>query len=206
MVSVRKLDGHLHLPSNSRLIADGATAGSPAVFLDRDGVLIKDVDHLQDPSQIRVLSGVAESLRALEMNFSLIVVTNQSVVSRGMLTERGLLDIHTELVQQLYQEDARLDAIYYCPHLPDGMLPAHNKLCDCRKPRPGMLLLAAKRWGIDMARSYIVGDRNSDMQAGQAASVKGIIVESEFAVSSDYDRPAADLAHATQIILNENDI
>ena len=206
MVSVRKLDGHLHLPSNSRLIADGATAGSPAVFLDRDGVLVEDVDHLQDPSQIRVLSGVAESLKALEVNFSLIVVTNQSVVSRGMLTERGLLDIHTEMVQQLDQEDARLDAIYYCPHLPDGMLPAHSKLCDCRKPRPGMLLLAAKRWGIDMARSYIVGDRNSDMQAGQAASVKGIIVESEFAVSSDYDRPAADLAHATQIILNENDI
>ena len=206
MVSVRKLDGHLHLPSNSRLIADGATAGSPAVFLDRDGVLIEDVDHLQDPSQIRVLSGVAESLKALEVNFSLIVVTNQSVVSRGMLTERGLLDIHTELVQRLEREDARLDAIYYCPHLPGGMLPAHNELCDCRKPRPGMLLQAAKRWGIDMARSYIVGDRNSDMQAGQAASVKGIIVESEFAVSSDYDRPAADLAHATQIILNENDI
>lgn len=185
---------------------DGAATGRPAVFLDRDGVLIEDVNHLQDPSQIRVLPGVAESLKTLEENFSLIVVTNQSVVSRGMLSERGLLDIHTELVRRLDREDARLDAIYYCPHLPDEMLPAHSEPCECRKPRPGMLLQAMERWGIDMARSYIVGDRDSDIQAGQAASVEGILVDSEFAAASDQAKVAAGLAQGTQIILNKTGI
>ena len=195
------MDGHLHFPSNSRLDSDGAATGRPAVFLDRDGVLIEDVNHLQQPSQIRVLPGVPKSLRALAEDFFLIVVSNQSVVSRGLLSEQGLLDIHSELVQRLNSENARLDAVFYCPHLPDDLLPANSELCNCRKPRPGMLQQAGKRWEIDMARSYIVGDRNSDIQAGKAASVEGILVDSRFATATSQVKSAADLAQATQIIL-----
>ena len=176
------------------------------MFLDRDGTLIRDVNYLTSVDQIEILPGVVEGIKLLRNDYLLLVVTNQSVVSRGMLSEQGLLEIHADLSNRLEREGASVDALYYCPHLPDDLVPANNQVCDCRKPRPGMLLNAARRWGLDMTQSYIVGDRNSDILAGKAASVKGILVKSEFAQTSDQIQAVAGLPEATQTILNEASI
>lgn len=151
-----------------------------AVFLDRDGVLIEDNGILTDATQIRLLEGVTPSLwRFREAGFLLIVVTNQSVVARGLLTEADLDAIHAELQRVLQASGGpALDAIYFCPHHPEATLPDYRVTCDCRKPRPGLLLRAAKDLGIDLGASFMLGDRMTDVAAGSRAGCRTVLVES----------------------------
>lgn len=164
---------NLHLPASSRL-AD-QTTGSPhpegrsAVFLDRDGVLVRDVHFLREIGGLEVLASVPEALCLLQGRFYLIVITNQSGVARGIFTEETLLSIHSELTQRLLAAEALIDALYYCPHLADAPVKRYAAECDCRKPKPGMILRAQQDWGIDPSRSYMVGDTPRDTQAGHAA-------------------------------------
>lgn len=150
------------------------------VFLDRDGVLVEDRGLLVEPGDFRILAGVPQALRRLhEAGFVLVAVSNQAVVARGLISEAGLEVLHGHLGQLLRQQGAPLlDGFYSCPHHPAATLPAYRTDCACRKPRPGLLLRAAQELGLDLAGSYMVGDRPSDLQAGHRAGCRSIWVQS----------------------------
>lgn len=150
-----------------------------AVFLDRDGVLVEDRGLLVDPGELRVLDGVPRALKRLkDAGFRLVVVSNQSVVARGMITPEGLEAVHDQLRRLLADAGAPpLDAVYFCPHHPNADLPAYRAACDCRKPRPGALLRAAEEHHLDLAASFMVGDRITDVAAGAAAGCRTVLLE-----------------------------
>ena len=167
-------DDNLHLP----VYQDGGglrlPLGAPAVFLDRDGVLVEDVHFLTDASDLKILRGVPEALSMLQDRYRIVVVTNQSGIARGLLDQEILLDLHSKLVRLLWAEGAMIDGLYFCPHLPEAPVAAYRASCDCRKPGPGMLLRAQERWRIDMAGSFLVGDTPRDLQSAEAAGVTPI--------------------------------
>ena len=153
-----------------------------AVFLDRDGTINKYVGFLRNIDDMELLPGAAEAIRQINKSgYLAIVVTNQPVIARGEVTVPELQEIHNKLETLLGREGAYLDAIYYCPHHPDkgfeGEIPELKFDCDCRKPKPGLLLRAAKDYNIDLAASWMVGDRESDIKAGIAAGCKTALVE-----------------------------
>jgi D-glycero-D-manno-heptose 1,7-bisphosphate phosphatase len=150
-----------------------------AVFLDRDGVLIEDRGLLVDPAGIRILPGVPAALRKLkEAGFFLAVVSNQAVVARGLISPRDLDALNTRIRGLLEAAGAPpLDAAYFCPHHPEAALPRYRVVCDCRKPRPGSLLRAAREYGLDLAASFMVGDRMTDIAAGTAAGCRTVLLE-----------------------------
>lgn len=199
------MDTYLHVPGNSRFVSQRVLARQPAtrsaVFLDRDGVIVEDVHYLKSPAQLRILPGVAQALHTLQDQFYIIVVTNQSGVARGLLTEDDLMAIHLELVQHLAVEGAVLDALYYCPHLPEATIEAYQAECSCRKPKPGMLLRAKHDWDIDMAHSFMVGNVPRDIDAGCAAGVKCILLSDGKAALPGAHGLAPDLARAVPLIL-----
>jgi D-glycero-D-manno-heptose 1,7-bisphosphate phosphatase len=192
----------LHIPRNSRLSAGLDIPDRRAVFLDRDGVIIRDVHFLRVPSQLELMPGAAEALRLLGSRFYLVVVTNQSGIARGFINEDGLLDIHAHLTRQLAAEGAFVDAFYYCPHLPDGMADAYRVECECRKPKPGMLRRAAVAWGIDLAHSYTIGDRARDIHAGAAAGLAGGILIGRAEDTPPGAAAASDLLSAARMLLD----
>ncbi len=150
-----------------------------AVFLDRDGVLVHDRGLLTTPDQFELMDGVPRALQQFKQNgFLLVVVTNQAVVARGMLTEKGLSELHDSLQQLLISQNGpALDAIYACPHHPNANLPAFRVACECRKPMPGMLLEAALEHRIDLKQSFMIGDRPTDVVAGFRAGCRTILLE-----------------------------
>lgn len=151
-------------------------AAQPAVFLDRDGTLIKNVPYLSDPKLVRLLPGAAETLKRLSLaGFARILVTNQSAIGRGILTEEQLNHIHIELMRQLAAQGAMIDAIYYCPSVPRGDDRTVIEDFD-RKPGPGMLFRAAADQNLDLGASWIVGDSVSDVLAGRHAGCQSILV------------------------------
>jgi D-glycero-D-manno-heptose 1,7-bisphosphate phosphatase len=189
-----------------------------AVFLDRDGVLVEDVDVLTHPGQLRVLPGVPAALRQLhDHGFKLVVVTNQPVVARGLATEADISTVHQALAR-LIEEDGGCapDRFYTCPHHPRATLPDYRQDCDCRKPRTGMLRRAAGELGLDLTASYLVGDRLTDIIAGAHAGCRTLLVETgkhlaplistsdpiDTGVEPDFR--CADLAAATQWILRHS--
>ncbi len=164
----------------------------PAVFLDRDGTIIEEVGYPSRPGDIRILPGAARGLaRLAAAGHALVVVTNQSGIARGKFTEADLDRFHEALDEQLDVLGARVDAWYSCPHHPDAAVAVRADLaveCDCRKPKPGMILRAADDLGLDLAASWLVGDTWRDIAAGQAAGVRTIKVPAP--PSHDAPRPA----------------
>jgi D-glycero-D-manno-heptose 1,7-bisphosphate phosphatase len=164
----------IHIPVASRLITqENSTAppGRAAAFLDRDGVVIDESGYLVDPRDIQLMPGAAEAISALSEFFLIVIVTNQSAVARGLTDEDGLARIHGEMVRQLAESGGVIDAIYYCPHLPDGNVEAFSVTCECRKPAPGMVLTASRDWNLDLSTSFLIGDQPRDIEAGEAAGV-----------------------------------
>jgi D-glycero-D-manno-heptose 1,7-bisphosphate phosphatase len=148
-----------------------------AVFLDRDNTLIEDPGYLSDSAAVKVLPGVDLALKSLaQAGFKLVVVTNQSGVARGLLTEQNLADVHAEMRRQLAAEGAHLDAIYYCPYHAEGTVEGYAVESELRKPKPGMLLKAAEELDIDLSASWMVGDSPRDIEAGQRAGCRTIRV------------------------------
>ncbi len=153
----------------------GRVKNEAAVFLDRDGTLIREVGHLHRRDQVEILPRVPEAIRLLRaQGFCVVVVTNQSAVARGLLTEAELGKIHEELNARLAQQGAHLDGIYYCPHHPTEGNGAYQYDCDCRKPNTGMIVKAAADLGLDPSRSYVVGDQVIDMELADRVGAKGI--------------------------------
>jgi D-glycero-D-manno-heptose 1,7-bisphosphate phosphatase len=150
-----------------------------AVFLDRDGVLIEDVHLITRPEQVSILSGVPEALQRLRTaGFKLFVVSNQTVVSRGLATEAEVELLNRQIEGMLQsQGGSQLDQFYICPHHPKATLPQYRLECDCRKPRPGLILQAAKEHQIDLRRSFLVGDRITDIVAGAKAGCRTVLVQ-----------------------------
>jgi D,D-heptose 1,7-bisphosphate phosphatase len=148
----------------------------PCVFLDRDGVINKEVNLLNKPEQMELIRGAADAVRYInEKGYLAIVITNQPVIARNLCTLEELNYIHAKLETLLGAEHAYLNDIYICPHHPDGGYPEERKeykiKCNCRKPAPGLLLQAAKDWNIDMPHSIMIGDQDRDYQAGVNAGV-----------------------------------
>lgn len=181
----------------------------PAIFLDRDGVVIEDAHYVGSPDRVRLLPGAAESIAALNRaGWPVVIVTNQAGVARGLFPAEAVGVVHTHLAALLASYRARVDAFYFCPHHPDGEVEAYRAACDCRKPRPGMLLRAAGELGLDLAASWMVGDRVSDLEAGAAAGTRTILVRTGYGGLVDtatLDRDglrleliAADLADAVE--------
>jgi D-glycero-D-manno-heptose 1,7-bisphosphate phosphatase len=147
----------------------------PAVFLDRDGVLNQDIGYAHRPDQIVWVAGVGAAIRRLnDAGFLIFVVTNQAGVARGYYDEAAVLRLHRWMAEALEAAaGARIDAFYYCPHYPEGTREGYGMRCSCRKPAPGMLLRAMADWPVDAARSFLIGDKQSDIQAAEAAGVRG---------------------------------
>ena len=151
--------------------------GRPAVFVDRDGVLVADEGVRPADAELVPLPGVVEALATLRRaGFAVVVVTNQTVVARGLATELEVDAAHARLDVVLRSRGAFIDRWETCPHHPDATLPAYRVACECRKPRPGMLLRAAEALGLDLDASWMVGDRPSDVAAGARAGCRTVLV------------------------------
>ena len=141
-----------------------------AVFLDRDGTMAKDVNYCARPEDFELFPDTAKAIKLLhEHAFKVIVVTNQSGIARGYFTEETLAQIHEKMKEELAKEGAWVDDIYYCPHHPDDN-------CDCRKPKPKMVLQAAKEYDIDLKHSFVVGDLEIDIGLGKAVGCHTILI------------------------------
>lgn len=180
-----------------------------AVFLDRDGTLIEDFRYVGSPERVNLLPGVLEGLSELRrLGFALVVVSNQSGVARGYFGEEQVEAIHMAIAAKLGPE-AKIDRFLFCPHLPEGILPEYSFACECRKPKPGLLLRAAREMGIDLSRSYLVGDSERDLAAGRAAGVCTVFVRTgatqSLAAPATADYEASNLIEAARwIALREN--
>jgi len=183
--------------------------GRPAVFLDRDGTLIELVHHLADPADLRLIPGAGGAVARLRAaGYPVVVVTNQSVIGRGLLSEAGLEAVHAEMRRQLAAEGAAIDAIHVCPvapSQPDPLVIEH----PMRKPAPGLILEAAAAHGLNPDRSWMVGDTASDMLAGRHAGCRTILVRTGYGAQAGdaplaTDHIAADLAEAAALICKED--
>lgn len=174
------------------------------VFLDRDGILIEDHGLPVDVDSAPIPSDVPAGLDALARHgFRLVVISNQAVVARGWETEEQVIEGERAIERRLRALGAPpLDGFYFCPHHPNATLQAYRRDCDCRKPRPGLLLRAAEELGLDLAASYFIGDRATDVAAGQAGHCRTILLRAGSplpAIETTDDLPEVepDLACAT---------
>jgi len=148
----------------------------PTVFLDRDGVLTEEKGYIVSKERLRVFPYSSECIRQIHRKgYYAIVVTNQSGVARGLLTENKLREMNEYLI-----DETGVDDVFYCPHHPDGKIELYRKCCRCRKPGIGMFETACQKYDIDLDRSYMVGDRASDIMAGENAGIKTVLLESGY--------------------------
>jgi histidinol-phosphate phosphatase family protein len=184
----------------------------PAVFLDRDGVLNTEINGVHRPEDLVLLEGAGTALRRINRSgIPAICVTNQPDVAKGLVSPAGLRQVFAALDTALARNGAYLDDLYHCPHHPErgwpGEVAALKIVCDCRKPRPGMLLAAAQNHKLDLARSWMIGDRYADVAAGQAAGARAVLIRTGHGGSDrdQYgctpDHVAADLTEAVDYVL-----
>ncbi len=187
-------------------------ATNRAVFLDRDHTIIEDPGYISDPGLVKLLPGVEGAIKSLsQAGYKIILVTNQSGIARGLLTEETLQRIHAELRRQLAASGAHLDGIYFCPFHPEGCVEGYCIDSELRKPRPGMILKAAKDLNIDLASSWMVGDSVRDVEAGQRAGCRTIRLRTNTLLAagegededSQADFTVRNLVEAAKIILRE---
>lgn len=171
-----------------------------AVFLDRDGTLVHSRHSPSRPEDLLLFTGIGPYLWRLQRaGLRLVVITDQPGLARGLFTEADLRAMHDYLTEELARFDVHLDAIYWCPHHPEGSVPELATHCTCRKPAPGMLMQAAADLGLDLRHSWLVGDSLDDIEAGHQAGVRGVLVDrgTEGPPTSSLRRPDY-VAHNTQ--------
>jgi len=170
---------------------------SPAVFIDRDGTIMQDADYCSDPREVKIFPRVAEALRRLKSKgFKLIIITNQSGIGRGFFTVEQYRAVEAEVLRQL--GDGLIDATYFCPDVP-------GQHSSCRKPAPGMIVEATREHQINLARSFLIGDKEIDAECGRNVGMRTIRVRTGFdreTAGSMADWVAEDLPAAAEIILN----
>ena len=177
-----------------------------ALFLDRDGTLVYPRHYPSRPQELHLYEGIGAALKAFQdAGFCLVMITNQAGIARGYFTEEDLQSMHMYLSQELAKSGVHFDAIYYCPHHPDGIVPELAIRCDCRKPQPGMLLRAARDLELDLRSSWFVGDILDDIEAGNRAGCRTVLVDlgTEQRPGQQIRHPdfvARDTLHALRII------
>jgi D-glycero-D-manno-heptose 1,7-bisphosphate phosphatase len=187
-----------------------------AVFIDRDGTISEEVGYVNHVSRYKVFPFAAEAVSALhDAGWLAILVTNQAGVARGYFAEDLIGQVHGRLAEELLRGGARLDAVYYCPHHPSVGEPPYRLDCDCRKPKPGLIHAAAREFGLDLARCWMVGDRYSDVELARNAGVRSAFVltgygrgELEYQSRAWEHRPdlvAENLLEAARKIVGESD-
>jgi D-glycero-D-manno-heptose 1,7-bisphosphate phosphatase len=168
-----------------------------AVFLDRDGTLIKDQPYRDTPDGLKLLPNVAKGLRSwIASGFIPVIVTNQSGLARGLFTRKTLEIIHARLLKLLSDRDVKVEAIYVCPHHPEGKVRRYSKKCGCRKPKSGLLKRAARELGIRLRESVMIGDKPSDVEAGRHAGTRTILLGTD----------ARDLLDALEVIRHRSTV
>jgi histidinol-phosphate phosphatase family protein len=180
----------------------------PALFCDRDGNLIVEKEFISDPAAVELIPGVAEALkRAQAAGYLLFVVTNQSGIARGLMSDEDVALVNQRLSELLANKGVKLDGIFYCPHHPDL-----TGACDCRKPARGMIDQACSRYAIDLSRSFVTGDRVLDMELARNIEAGGIMVKTGYGEIESAQLPlhlksirvVSDFAEAVDVILKEN--
>jgi D,D-heptose 1,7-bisphosphate phosphatase len=188
-----------------------------AVFLDRDGTINEEVGYLDSLDKFKIIPCAYEAIRLInESGMKVVVISNQAGVARGLFTEDFVKITHEHLLAALRQKKAHIDNFYYCPHHPTEGIKLYRQNCNCRKPAPGMLLQAAQDLNIDLTKSYLVGDRFNDMEAGKKIGVRGVLVKTGFGqgllqddgpdVATPENKPdfiAADILEAVKWILKD---
>lgn len=188
--------------------------GDAAVFLDRDGTLNVEAGYLNHVDRLQLIDCAAEAVALLRKHgLKTVVVTNQAGVARGYFPEELLPKLHAKLQQLLKEQDTELDAIYYCPHHPDVGDPPYRQDCDCRKPKLGMIRRAEAELSIDVHRSYMVGDKISDVVFGKKAGCKSILLLTGYGkgeleyhrdnLDGEPDHIAEDILDAARWIVND---
>ena len=182
-----------------------------AVFLDRDGTIIEDVGYIGERSRVRFLPRAGEAIRLLNENgFRVIVVTNQAGVARGYFTEQTVQGLNWYIQSALAEQGARIDMFYYCPHHIDGVIAEYRQDCYCRKPNPGMIEVAAREFNINLADSFVIGDKISDVEAGRRAGCRTVLIAGEDppdnkeGVIMTADHVALDLCQAIEWLVKLN--
>jgi D-glycero-D-manno-heptose 1,7-bisphosphate phosphatase len=152
-----------------------------AVFLDRDGTINEEVNYLYDPALLKLIPGAAQAIHWLNSHkIPVIVVTNQAGIARGYFTEAQMHLIHKSLDLMLSTDNAKIDVYYFCPHHPTAGIGNYKINCSCRKPQPGMINQAAQDLELDLSKCYLVGDKLTDIQAGNRAGCKTILVKTGY--------------------------
>ena len=147
------------------------------VFLDRDGTINQDIGYLNHPDQLELIPRAADAIRLLnDAGFLVVVITNQAGVAKGLIPEEQLPAIQEAFFSLLQKEGAEIDGYYFCPHYPEGSVEKYTCSCECRKPAPGLLLKASEDMDIDFKRSYVVGDKVSDVQLAHNVGATGVLV------------------------------
>ena len=163
------------------------------MFLDRDGTINEDVGYLRHVRDVRLFPWTGDAVRALnQAGFPVVIITNQSGIARGILTEAVVEELHRHITALLAAGGARIDGYYYCPHHPDGTVADYRKRCECRKPGRGMIDRAAADLGLDPARSFVVGDKWLDVGAARTVGARGILVRTGYGATEE-EQPLPDL-------------
>ena len=174
-----------------------------AVFLDRDGTLNVDTGYIARPEAVRLIPNAAEGARVLtRAGYALVIVSNQSGIARGMMTTEQADAVDAKVLDLLHERGVRIEATYRCPHLPHGKVTEYAVECDCRKPKPGLIAQAARDHGLDLARSWTVGDGSRDVEAGLAAGTRAVLIAADGAGAGADARAlrAKDLLDAARMI------
>jgi len=178
----------------------------PAIFLDRDGTINVEKNYLYRFEDWEWIPGAQAAIARLNRaGFLVVVVSNQAGIARGLYTEQDVMSLHERVLVDLYGNGGNIDAFYYCPHHPEH---GGNRACDCRKPRPGMLLEAARALNIDLAKSWMIGDKLIDLLAARVAGVKGVLVQTgygthEFSQLKPEQLSVVDLSAAASMIVED---
>jgi len=180
-----------------------------AVFLDRDGTIVEDIGYLNSPEQIKFIPGSIEAIKILnEAGYKVIVITNQAGVARGLVTEDMLQTIDKVMHKNILNGGGHLDALYYCPHHPEHGVYPYRQVCECRKPHTGLIKRAMRDQNLDLSKSFMIGDKASDVEAGKRAGTKTVLVlsgrgkESKKDLKEKPDHIANDLLDAVKWVLS----
>jgi len=188
----------------------------PAIFMDRDGTVSHEIGYVNHVSRFRPFAYAVDAVRLVNRSpFAAVLVTNQAGVARGYFPESVIGDVHASLEATLAAGGARFDGIYYCPHHPSVGAPPYRKDCDCRKPRPGLLHRAAADLGLDLARSWVIGDRLGDLELAWSVGARAVLVKSGYGLGElawhgpswprQPDLVAEDLLEAVSRVLAEEE-
>lgn len=178
-----------------------------AVFLDRDGTIIEEKNYLRDPEQVVLISGAAKAISLLsQQGFFIVMVSNQSGVARGYFSEEDVIRVNRHVQELLLAQGATIDAMYYCPHHLDGIIPEYRIDCACRKPKPGMGIRASQEYALDLSKSVMIGDKKVDVEFAYNCGMKnGYLVETghgkEQELPKNYGKRAVDILDAAKMIL-----